>query len=194
MCTSASPVRIGTTRPLWSRPERGVTSKPVAADSHGKRAPSRPSAARRGERGRQAVEPVLEHRPGRRRLGRGEEREHEEVGVPEHVSAVRVAASCPRAPTAASPCSATDAIRWKSASRTSSWSSLVALDARCRRAPTAAPTRDGARRATRRTRRHARRRELSDCAIGLGAVGRSATYAATRSSRVAVTLPATRPR
>ena len=35
----------------------------------------------------------------------------------------------PRAPTAASPRSATDAIRWKSASRTSSWSCVVALDA-----------------------------------------------------------------
>ena len=52
----------------------------------GARAGRVPLAASQG-RG-QASQPVLEHRPRGRRVGRGEERQHEDVAVPEHVAAV----------------------------------------------------------------------------------------------------------
>src|SRR5664280_581284 len=44
MCSSSWPVRMGTICPDLSRALVGVTSCPVRADSHGKRAPARPAA------------------------------------------------------------------------------------------------------------------------------------------------------
>ena len=89
------PRRCGsaTTARVWSRPDRGVTSTPVAADSHGKRAPRRPSARAAASAAGSRCRSVLEHRPRGRGMRRGEERQHEHVGVPEHVPAVRVARS-----------------------------------------------------------------------------------------------------
>ena len=82
MCSSSSPVRIRTSSPSGSRANRGVTSSPVAADSHWKAGPVATARARRSPRGRQTPQAILEHRPGCRRVGRGEEREHEDVGCP----------------------------------------------------------------------------------------------------------------
>src|ERR1035437_7317583 len=45
MCSSSGPVRTSTRSPSEPRRCPGVTSWPERADSHGKRAPSRPSAA-----------------------------------------------------------------------------------------------------------------------------------------------------
>ena len=72
-----------------------------------------------GTRGVQATNAVLEHRASGRWVRCSEEREHEDVAVPEDVSAVADPES-PRAPTGASPSSATVAIRWKSAKRIAS--------------------------------------------------------------------------
>src|SRR5450759_3257857 len=47
MCSSYSPVRTITSRPVWSLISFGVTSSPVTADSQGNRAPSLPNAAAR---------------------------------------------------------------------------------------------------------------------------------------------------
>ena len=76
-------------RPARSRAVGGVTSRPVRADSHGNRAPDAPSARGGVERGGQAPQPVLDHRPRRFGVRRGEEGQHEHVGVPEDVSPVR---------------------------------------------------------------------------------------------------------
>ena len=62
-------------------------------DAVGGRLPreSRPGATEPAcslERGREAAQSVLEHRARRSRVGRGEEREHEDVAVPEDVPAV----------------------------------------------------------------------------------------------------------
>ena len=89
MCTSASPVRIGTTSTARCRADRGVASRP-------KPRPTPTETARRGDLRAVAAasaagsrwHAVLEHRPRRRRMGRGKEREHEQIGVPEHVAAV----------------------------------------------------------------------------------------------------------
>ena len=68
---------------------RGVTSTPSAADSHGKRAPrGRADAPPRGRR--EPAQPILEHRPRRARVRRREERQHENVAVPEDVATVGV--------------------------------------------------------------------------------------------------------
>lgn len=73
--------------PDRSRALVGVTSRPVWADSHGKRAPAWP-AARRRHGGGEPSEAVLEHGPGRSRMRRGQEGQDEGIGVPEHVTPV----------------------------------------------------------------------------------------------------------
>ena len=89
MCSSSSPVRIATRRPVWSRANRGVTSKPCLADSQAKRAPSRPSrcaAVRESSSRRMRYSSIARAAGG---MGRGEERKDEDVAVPEDVAAVR---------------------------------------------------------------------------------------------------------
>ena len=102
---------------------RGVTSRRTRADSHGNRAPSRPSCARRPHRCRQPPDAVLEHRPRRARVGRGEERKHVHVGVPEHVPAVGACRSARAPRPRPRRRSGALASRWKSANRTASCSS-----------------------------------------------------------------------
>ena len=106
--------------PRRSRADGGVTSSPEAATPTGSARPLRPSACAASSAAGQPSQPVLEHRARRRGMGRREERQHVHVAVPEDVAAVRADRVSPRAPTAASPSSATDAIRWKSARRTAS--------------------------------------------------------------------------
>ena len=75
-------------RPVAVGADAGVTSTPSPADSQGKRAPSRPSRRAACARRRQPADPVLEHRARGGGMGRGEERQHEDVAVPEDVAAV----------------------------------------------------------------------------------------------------------
>ena len=89
--------------PPWRRAWLGATSHPVAADSHGKRAPARPTWLCRLSCGLEAADPGLQHCAGRRGVRGGEERQHEDVAVPEDVPAVALDPERPRAPTAASP-------------------------------------------------------------------------------------------
>ena len=73
----------------------GVTSRPLRADSHGKRAPEWPPWRAASMAGRQPPQAVFEHGSGRRRMGRREEGKDEDVGVPEHVAPVTGPASVP---------------------------------------------------------------------------------------------------
>ena len=71
-------------------------------ETQGGRLPRKASAAvplrARGlERLRKPLHAVLDDRPRRRRMRRGEEWQHEDVGVPEHVASVRVAGQSARA-------------------------------------------------------------------------------------------------
>ena len=86
-CSSSRPVRIGTISPVRERSRRRRHVAPVRADSHGNRAPSRPERAC-AARPPEAAKAVLEHRARCGRLRRGEEREDEDVAVPEDVAAV----------------------------------------------------------------------------------------------------------
>ena len=97
MCSSSSPVLIGITSPLRRWACEGVTSRPVRADSQGKRAPARPSRARRGASGRQPAHAVLEQRACGLRPCRREERQHEDIRIPEDVPAVARPADAARA-------------------------------------------------------------------------------------------------
>ena len=98
MCSSSWPVRIGDDA-RRSRACRGAASRPrrCAADSHGKRAPARPSSRACARAGVEPPQPVLEHRARRRRVGGREEGEDEDVRVPEDVAAVAVAGQAARA-------------------------------------------------------------------------------------------------
>ena len=71
--------------------ECGHSSSPVAADSHAYRAPRVPSLARVRAGAGERVVAVAEQRPGRPRLGEDEERQHHDLGVPEHVPAIALA-------------------------------------------------------------------------------------------------------
>ena len=121
----ARPVRMRTSRPAWSRAlRRRDVARRLRADSHGKRAPARPSvrAARRA-----ASQPcgggtrASRARPagGWRRGRAGRRRRCPRRRGPRSAEPVS-----PRAPTAASPLDAADAMRWKSAKRMASVSSL----------------------------------------------------------------------
>ncbi len=97
MCSSSSPVRM---RHELARREPRRRRRHVEAARGRLPGEARALAAERSRRlarRRQPADPVLEHRARGRGVRRREERQHEDVAVPEHVAAVRRAAEAARA-------------------------------------------------------------------------------------------------
>ena len=196
MCSSASPVRIRAISPLGSRPNDGVTSNPSTADSHGNRAPRLPrrrAPARAASRRRMRYSSMARAAAGWVAARNGSTNTSlSQKTWPRYPPPTR-----PRAPTAASPSSATEAIMWNSANRIASCSSgspsstttsaashRAAQAARCSASRRSKPSSSAVARAARasassgaypprRSSRPSRHRSLSAAANGPGKVYRS---------------------
>ena len=122
MCSSSSPVRMRTRSPVARRADVGVTSLPSAADSQAKRAPARPrarAAARAAGSRRIRYSSIARAAAGWVAARNGSTK----TSLSQKTCPLYAAPLSPRAPTAASPRSPTDEIRWKSAKRTARCSS-----------------------------------------------------------------------